>query len=144
VPISFLAPEWGLMLRSAPGTISRAWTMLTNPAYARDHTQDVAGWFLDSYDAVANRRITPATIAQGKDTTGSLWHRPATAQRLDPLKSRLGFVIGGVMRYGFWLGAIGWILAVALSRRRWLDPAKYTLGVLLAWALLERFSLVVL
>jgi hypothetical protein len=146
VPVDFLPPEWGLLVRQVPASARVSWDMLVGPAVSRNRSEKLPAKQAALFEPTALRRIATAKIVDGDESTAGndLWYSPGRSAELAGVKKAIGDAHPWIVRIQASLLPVALLLALVGVRRGWVQDRWYVLMTVLGAALAARVVLVVL
>lgn len=135
VPISFVPPEWGLLVRALPESLWKCWYRLSNRDFVRPSPDAVDAYAERAFDASASRRGALVGLSRGEENRASLWLSKESIKRLDSIKSSIAKAHRAIFVPGITIVVIASaIVLVGIVKRRSLgiNPAHLAMLLLLA------------
>lgn len=146
VPVDFLPPEWGLLIRQVPASSRASWEMLVGPAVGRNLSEKLPPKQAALFEPTALRRIATARIVDSEEaaTGNDLWYSPERSAELARVKKAIGDANPWIARIQAVLPPVALLLGLVGVRRGWVQDRWYVLMIVLGTALAARVVLVVL
>jgi hypothetical protein len=144
VPVTFVPPEWELLVRAMPRSLVATWRMLGSTMPGDPRSERIGAREVELFEAVAMRRTANSARTDGQDVSSDTWHSSRGARRFDRLKRDLA----GAQPWLVWFQAtvipLGLVVGLTGVRRGRLGARWGVLMIVLLSALAARFLLVVL
>lgn len=140
-PVTFVPPEWGLLVQNAPVSLVHCWRTLFDARYTRLPDERLEESALARVNAVGSRRESLIRLNNGNADEGSAWQSKKNVERLDHVKQSLAALVRPLTFAAVVLIGMGTVIGVLGIRRRIFSAQWYVLSALLLTAITGRLAI---